>query len=141
MEPNMTIGIIGAGNIGQAIAKRLSSAHIPASISNSRGASSLSSIVQALGAGITAAERRDAAKADMVFLAVPWSAHSEGVANLAPWNHRIVIDAMNAASFGPGGLSAVACCSSQEMMRRPSEKCRFSSIGSDLLPSTLETLR
>ena len=107
MEPNMTIGIIGAGNIGQAIAKRLSSAHIPASISNSRGASSLSSIVQALGAGITAAERRDAAKADMVFLAVPWSAHSEAVANLGPWNDRIVIDAMNAGSIGPEGFSSV----------------------------------
>jgi predicted dinucleotide-binding enzyme len=28
MEPNMTIGIIGSGNIGQAIAKRLSSARM-----------------------------------------------------------------------------------------------------------------
>src|SRR6266550_4575924 len=76
----MTIGIIGAGNIGQAIAKRLASAGIPASISNNRGPSSLSSIVQGLGAGITAAELKVAAKAD------------------------IVIDAMNAASIGPEGF-------------------------------------
>jgi 8-hydroxy-5-deazaflavin:NADPH oxidoreductase len=100
----MTIGIIGAGNIGQAIAKRLASAGIPASIANNRGPSSLSSIVQNLGAGITAAEIKVAAKADIVFLAVPWQAYADAVAGLAPWSGRIVIDAMNAASVGPEGF-------------------------------------
>jgi len=100
----MTIGIIGAGNIGQAVAQRLASAGIPASIANHRGPSSLSSIVQNLGAGITAAEIKVAAKADIVFLAVPWSAYADAVADLAPWGGRIVIDAMNAASVGPEGL-------------------------------------
>jgi len=100
----MTIGIIGAGNIGQAVAKRLASAGIPASIANNRGPSSLSSIVQNLGPGITAAEIQAAAKADIVFLAVPWSAYAEAVAGLAPWGGRIVIDAMNAASVGPEGF-------------------------------------
>src|SRR6202167_3330289 len=100
----MTIGIIGAGNIGQAIAKRLASAGISASIANNRGPSSLSSIVQNLGAGITAAEIKVAAKADVVFLAVPWSAYADAVAGLAPWGGRIVIDAMNAASVGPEGF-------------------------------------
>jgi len=100
----MTIGIIGAGNIGQAVAKRLASAGIPASIANNRGPSSLSSIVQNLGAGITAAEIKVAAKADIVFLAVPWAVHAEAVAGLAPWDGRVVIDAMNAASVGPEGF-------------------------------------
>src|SRR6267154_2166707 len=100
----MTIGIIGAGNIGQAVAKRLASVGIPASIANSRGSGSLSSIVQGLGAGITAAEIKVAAKADVVFLAVPWQAYTDAVAGLAPWGGRIVIDAMNAASVGPQGF-------------------------------------
>ena len=100
----MTIGIIGAGNIGQGIAKRLASAGIPASIANNRGPSSLSSIIPTLGAGITAAEIKVAAKADIVFLAVPWQAYADAVAGLAPWNGRIVIDAMNAASVGPEGV-------------------------------------
>src|SRR5712672_153014 len=100
----MTIGIIGAGNIGQGIAKRLASAGIPASIANNRGPSSLSSIVKNLGAGITAAEIKVAAKADIVFLAVPWSAYADAVAGLGPWDNRIVIDAMNAASVGPEGF-------------------------------------
>jgi predicted dinucleotide-binding enzyme len=119
----MTIGIIGAGNIGQAIAKRLTSAGIPASIANNRGPSSLSSIVQNLGAGITAAEIRVAAKADIVFLAVPWQAYADAVAGLAPWNGRIVIDAMNAASVGPEGFRPA------ELGGRPS-----SQVVSDRLP-------
>ena len=45
-----------------------------------------------------------AAKADIVFLAVPWSAYADAVAGLAPWGGRIVIDAMNAASVGPEGF-------------------------------------
>jgi len=101
----MRIGIIGAGNIGQAVAKRLSSAHLEASISNSRGPDSLSSLVRELGPGIKATTRQEAAKADIVFLAVPWTAHTEVVSDLPPWNGRIVIDAMNAASIGPGGFA------------------------------------
>src|SRR5580704_17645151 len=120
----MTIGIIGAGNIGQAIAKRLTSAGIPASIANNRGPSSLSSIVQNLGAGITAAEIRVAAKADIVFLEVPWQAYADAVAGLAPWIGRIVIDAMNAASVGPEGFRPA------ELGGRPS-----SQVVSDRLPS------
>jgi 8-hydroxy-5-deazaflavin:NADPH oxidoreductase len=103
----MTIGIIGAGHIGQAVAKRLSSAGLEASISNSRGPESLSSLVRELGPGIKADTRQEAAKADIVFLAVPWTKHAEVVSDLPPWNGRIVIDAMNAASFGPKGVAAL----------------------------------
>jgi len=102
----MTIGIIGAGNIGQAVAKRLASAGIPASIANNRGPGSLASTVKNLGAGITAAEIKEAAKADIVFLAVPWSAYADAVSGLGPWGGRVVIDAMNAAEVGPQGFHA-----------------------------------
>jgi 8-hydroxy-5-deazaflavin:NADPH oxidoreductase len=103
----MTIGIIGAGNIGRAVAKRLSSAGLEATISNSRGPESLSSLVRELGPGIKAATRQEAAKADIVFLAVPWTTHTDVVSDLPPWNGRIVIDAMNAVSVGPTGLAAL----------------------------------
>ena len=99
----MTIGIIGAGHIGQAVAKRLSSAGLEASISNSRGPESLSSLVRELGPGIKAVTRQEAARADIVFLAVPWTTHGDVVSFLPPWNGRIVTDAMNAALFGPMG--------------------------------------
>jgi 8-hydroxy-5-deazaflavin:NADPH oxidoreductase len=100
-----TIGIIGAGNIGQAVARRISNARLEASISNSRGPESLVTLVRELGPGIKAATRHEAASADIVFLAVPWTAHAEVVSDLPPWNGRIVIDAMNAASFGPKGVA------------------------------------
>ena len=103
----MTLGIIGAGNIGQALARRLSSARLEASISNSRGPASLSSLVRELGPGIEAATRQDAAKADIVFLAMPWTTHTAVVSDLPPWKGRIVIDAMNAASMGPAGFAAL----------------------------------
>jgi 8-hydroxy-5-deazaflavin:NADPH oxidoreductase len=103
----MTIGIIGAGNIGQAVAKRLASAQLEASISNSRGPESLSSLVRELGPGIKAATRQEAATADIVFLAVPWTSHADVVSDMPPWNGRIVIDAMNAASIGPEGFAAL----------------------------------
>ena len=60
-----------------------------------------------LGPGIKAATRQEAAKADIVFLAVPWTTHTDVVSDLPPWNGRIVIDAMNAVSVGPTGLAAV----------------------------------
>jgi predicted dinucleotide-binding enzyme len=103
----MTIGIIGAGNIGRAVATRLSSAGLEASISNSRGPESLASLVRELGPGIKAATRQEAAQADIVFLAVPWPTYPEVVSDLPPWNGRIVIDAMNAVSVGPSGLAAL----------------------------------
>ena len=103
----MTLGIIGAGNIGQALARRFSSARLEASISNSRGPESLSSLVRELGPGIEAATRQDAAKADIVFLAMPWTTHTAVVSDLPSWNGRIVIDAMNAASMGPAGFAAL----------------------------------
>ncbi len=103
----MTIGIIGAGHIGQAVAKRLSSAGLEASISNSRGPESLSSLVRELGPGIKAATLQEAAKADIVFLAVPWTSHTDVVSDLPAWNGRIVIDAMNAVSIGPEGVAAL----------------------------------
>src|SRR5690349_21419757 len=91
-DRTMTIGIIGAGNIGKALAKRLSSAGIEASISNSRGPESLSSVMRELGPGIKATTRQEAAKADIVFLAVPWTSHTDVVSDLPAWNGRIVID-------------------------------------------------
>jgi len=61
-------------------------------------------LCRTLARGITAAEIKVAAKADTVFLAVPWSAYADAVAGLGPWGGRIVVDAMNAASVGSEGF-------------------------------------
>lgn len=91
----MNIGIIGAGNIGSAIARALARANIPATLSNNHGPASLEGLVAELGPSITAGTREAAASADLVFVAVNWSKLSAALRDLPAWNGRIVIDANN----------------------------------------------
>ena len=91
----MSIGIIGAGNIGLAVAKTLSRAGIAATIANSRGPDSLKDSVAALGPTIKAGTREQAASAAIVLIAVNWSRLPAAVAGLPAWGGRIVIDANN----------------------------------------------
>jgi predicted dinucleotide-binding enzyme len=89
------IGIIGAGRLGQALARTAGRANRPAIIANSRGPESLTSVVETLGAGITAGTTLDAARCPMVALAVPWVGVHDALAELS-WSGEIVIDATNA---------------------------------------------
>jgi 8-hydroxy-5-deazaflavin:NADPH oxidoreductase len=91
----MTIGIIGAGNIGLAVAKTLARAGIAAKIANSRGPDSLKESVGHLSPTIKAGTREEAASADIVLIAVNWSKLPVAVAGLPAWGGRIVIDANN----------------------------------------------
>ena len=91
----MSIGIIGAGNIGLAFAKTLSRAGIAATIANSRGPDSLEESVATLSPTIKAGTREQAASADIVVIAVNWSKLPAAVAGLPAWGGRIVIDANN----------------------------------------------
>ena len=66
----MTIGIIGSGAIGTAFARTLARAGIEAIISNSRGPDSLKELVRELAPSIKAGRREEAARADIVFVAI-----------------------------------------------------------------------
>ncbi|GGY30497.1 NADPH-dependent F420 reductase [Pseudoduganella albidiflava] len=89
-----SVGIIGAGAIGQAIAKQLVRAGIDVILSNSRGPASLAGAVDALGPHATAGTPQQAAQADIVFVSVNWSRLEEALAGI-DWTGRIVIDANN----------------------------------------------
>ena len=91
----MTIGIIGSGAIGTAFTRTLARAGMAAIISNSRGPDSLKDLVSELGPLIKAGTREDAARADIVFIAVNWSKLPAALAGLPDWSNRIVIDANN----------------------------------------------
>jgi len=91
----MSIGIIGAGEIGQAFARALARNNIGAIIANSRGPASLEALAHELGPDITAGTLQQAAKADIVLVAVPWSKLPEALRDLPDWRGRIVIDANN----------------------------------------------
>lgn len=90
-----SIGIIGAGNIGRAIASTLARGGISATLANSRGPESLADIVAHIGAGITAGTREEAAAKDIVFVAVNWSKLPEALAGLLDFGGRIVVDTNN----------------------------------------------
>src|SRR6476660_7957278 len=91
----MTIGIIGSGAIGTAFARTLSRAGIKATISNSRGPDSLKELMRELGPSIKAGTREEAARADIVFVAVNWTKLQAALAGLPDWSGRILIDANN----------------------------------------------
>lgn len=97
-----SVGIIGAGRIGKAMAQIASRAGRPVVIANRHGPQSLTAVVQELGAGVTAGTVTEAAGADIVVLAVMWADVPRAVAGLE-WEGRIVIDPTNA--FDPGDLN------------------------------------
>jgi predicted dinucleotide-binding enzyme len=88
------VGIIGAGRLGQAMARAARRAGREVVIANSRAPESLASVVSALGEGVSAATVDEAASAGMVVIAVLWDRVPEAVQGLN-WNSQIVIDAIN----------------------------------------------
>ena len=95
------IGIIGAGRLGQAMARTALRAGRPVVIANSRGPESLASVVSALGDGASAGTVADAAASGIVVIAVPWDRVPEALDGLR-WSGQIVIDATN--DFDPRDL-------------------------------------
>jgi 8-hydroxy-5-deazaflavin:NADPH oxidoreductase len=96
-----TVGIIGAGRLGQAMARTALRAGRRVVIANSRGPDTLGSLVAALGEGAAAGTAGEAATADLVVVAVPWPRVGDAVDGLG-WEGRIVIDATN--DFDAGDL-------------------------------------
>jgi 8-hydroxy-5-deazaflavin:NADPH oxidoreductase len=88
------VGIIGAGHIGQVMARIALRAGRQVVIANSRGPESLAQLVQELGGGVSAGTVEDAAAADIVVVAVMWSDVPQAVEGLE-WGGRIVIDPTN----------------------------------------------
>jgi len=95
------VGIIGAGRLGQAMARTALRAGRPVVIANSRGPESLASVVSALGDGASAGTVADAAASRIVVIAVPWDRVPEALEGLR-WSGQIVIDATN--DFDPRDL-------------------------------------
>jgi len=87
-----TIGIIGARQIGGAIAQQLARLNIEVTISNSQGPGSLQELVGRLGPSMKAGRQEEAASKDIVFVAVPWPKLPKALAGLPDFGRRIVVD-------------------------------------------------
>jgi len=108
---SQTIGLIGTGMIGNALARLTAAAGIDLLLSNSRGPGSLADLVAQLGPRAKAATIEEtAAKGDLVIAAVPLGAHASLSADLL--KGKIIIDTMN---YYPSRDEAIAALDNAEL--------------------------
>jgi predicted dinucleotide-binding enzyme len=91
----VSIGIVGAGSVGSAIAAALARAGIEAKIINRRGPQSLVMLVMGTEPHVTIGTREEVLGADLVFVAVPWTRLGDALGGV-DWTGRIVVDCTNA---------------------------------------------
>ena len=91
----MKIGIIGAGDIGQRLARHVLNTGNEVVICNSREPETLRDTVAALGHGASAGTLQEVASQNIVILAVWWDNIPKVMAQIPDWNGRILIDATN----------------------------------------------
>jgi predicted dinucleotide-binding enzyme len=103
MENDMSYAIIGFGAVGQALARAFARKNIEVAVASRRPPEALAPQAQAIGPTVVPRTLREAIKADIIFLAVPFEEHREVAKTLASWQGKTIIDAMN----GFGVSSAV----------------------------------
>lgn len=103
----MRYAIIGAGNIGTAVAGQFARTGIEVALAASRGVDAVRPVAEKIGPNVSAVDVADALAADVVILAVPFEAVRDLVAQVGDWQGRIIVDATNAidySTFSPADL-------------------------------------
>jgi len=95
----MSYSIIGSGHIGAAVARQFARKGIDVGIANARGPESIATLSKELGRHVAPRTLEDALSADIVILAVPFSAVPLIARARGDWSGKIVIDATNAIDF------------------------------------------
>jgi len=99
----MSYAIVGFGAVGQALARAFARKNIEVAVASRRPPEALAPQAQAIGSTVIPKTLREAIKADVIFLAVPFQEHREIAKHLASWQGKTIVDAMN----GFGVSSAV----------------------------------
>jgi predicted dinucleotide-binding enzyme len=101
----MDIAIIGAGNVGKALTSSVTRAGHSVTISSARGDSARTTAAQ-FGARAVASSREAAEGADLVILAVPYSAVDDVLAEIGPGlRGKVLVDATNPVKPDYTGLA------------------------------------
>ncbi|MCZ0991097.1 NADPH-dependent F420 reductase [Streptomyces diastatochromogenes] len=94
MSTHRTLGVIGAGEVGRAIADKAVRHGHEVLIGNSRGPETLEAVVRGLGPKARAVTAEEAAKPELVFLSVPFPVVPR-LTGLTTWSGKIVVDTTN----------------------------------------------
>ncbi|MBB2992591.1 hypothetical protein FHR72_004092 [Mycolicibacterium iranicum] len=107
----MRYAIIGAGNIGTAVAGHFARTGVEVGVAASRGVDAVRGVAEKIGPQAIPVDVADALGADVVILAVPHEAIRELVGSVPDWAGRIIVDATNAidySDFSPADLGGRA---------------------------------
>jgi hypothetical protein len=103
-EDSMSYSIIGAGKVGQAIARAFARKGIEVAIASRRSPEALAPVAKAIGPTIIPKSLQDAVKAEIVLLAVPFGTQKDVAKAGKSWQGKIVIDVTNAYGVAPEEL-------------------------------------
>lgn len=116
-KAKMKIGIIGAGRMGQTLARVLVRVGYQVKLANSRGPESLTQVISDLGPGATAGTTEEVARfGDVIIIATRWDQIPSAVSALR-LEGKVVIDTTNnRIGPGPEGLVDLGGRSSSEVV-------------------------
>ena len=104
----MNYAIIGAGAVGEALARAFARKDIEVAMASRRGPEALAPVTKAIGPTIVPTSLEDALEAEIVILAVPFWSHRDVAKAAAHWRGKIIIDATNAYGVDPKELGVVS---------------------------------
>jgi predicted dinucleotide-binding enzyme len=114
-EPSVKIGVIGAGNIGTALAKRLGVAGHQVMLSFNKDQRALEAAARAFGAR-AGTPREAAAFGEVVVLAAPWGAVKIALQQAGPINSKVLWDCTNPLTPDYTGLEVGTTTSGGEIV-------------------------
>ena len=100
----MSYAIIGFGKIGHALAKAFARKGIEVSVATTRDPQSFAADAAAIGPTIIPETLAEAVKADTIFLAVRYEAHTDVAKALPSWQGKTIVDVTNAYGVSPDEL-------------------------------------
>ena len=100
----MTYAILGAGNVGKALAKAFARKGMDVALASRRSPKELAPVAKEIGPTVVPKSMQDAVQADVILLAVPFNTYADVAKAAESWQGKLVIDATNAFGVSPEEL-------------------------------------
>ena len=100
----MTYAILGAGNVGKALARAFARKGINVALASRRSPKELAPAAKEIGPTVVPKSMQGAVQADVILLAVPFNTYADVAKAAESWRGKLVIDATNAFGVTPEEL-------------------------------------